>query len=976
MIGRTISHYRIISKLGEGGMGVVYEAEDLKLDRRVALKFLPPHLQAEDAAKNRFVHEAKAASALDHPNIGTIYEIDETPAGQMFIAMALYDGGTLKQKAEGNLLSASEAVDIVSQVARGLAKAHDSGIVHRDVKPGNILMTTDGLAKLVDFGLAKLSGASRVTRTGTTVGTVAYMSPEQARGEEVDPRSDVFSLGVVLYELLTGKLPFRGDHEAAVIYAILNMDPEPLDTHRPDLPAGLQNVIDKALSKDADSRYASARELVGDLKAVLGGGEVGAVRRRRRKISRRTVVAAAAVAVVVIAGYVLYTQLGPRLSDQQPAVSTDVIAVFPFTVRGSEDVAFMGEGVVDLLSMKLNGVGGLRSVHVRALMSLIQQDGGEGELDPQRYRAIAERAGAGLYVTGSIVEAGGRITLRASVLETTGGAEAESEASAEGRTDRFQELVDELAAELVVKRVAESGTPLALLARETTDSYEALAAYLEAERLYRSTEYSRSVEACQRAVAADSTFALAYYRMQRAAMVTGMAESDPDALAKAMRYREPLPDNERRLIEALHAWIEEWDAEESLRLLRANVSRRPDDIESRLMLGEVLFLYGKRQNLWLDEAKANFERILYYNPDDTEAISNLWWLAGIRGDYEESNGWARRWLELSPDADQAPFVRAALAYTSPDTTRRMEMLAELEDYNDVMLGLAVHGACLSGALEGAARIARIMTDPSRPPETRGRGYRVIASLAFARGRWEEADASLAEAESYGARQAIRDRANLSLTPPAPFPRSLLEASLAGVTDQADTRGKNPTHRPYLAGLLSARLGDYPAALRHAAEVDSMALARRAREDPHSREYAEAFSDMARTIRAEVAWLQGHHERALDEIEQTHPEALWFWTNASVIDARTYSRYLRALLLEEAGRLEEALRWYGSLEGSGDGYVYFAAKHLKMGEVYERMGDGEKAATHYARFIELLHDCDPEFRPLVDDVRERIARLRA
>ncbi len=301
MIGQTVSHYKILEKLGEGGMGMVFEAEDLKLGRRVALKFLPPRLQADNAAKKRFVHEAKAASALDHPNIGTIYEIDETRDGQMFIAMACYDGGTLKQKVESGPVAAGEAIDIVSQVASGLAKAHDSGIVHRDIKPGNILTTTDGLVKVVDFGLAKLSGTTRVTRTGTTVGTVAYMSPEQARGEEVDPSSDVFSLGVVLYELLTGKLPFRGDHEAAVIYSIMNVDPEPLDTHRPDLPVGLQNVVDKSLTKDSELRYQNAGEMVRELEEIQRGGDIGAIQKRRPRVSMRTALTAAAVAVAVVA---------------------------------------------------------------------------------------------------------------------------------------------------------------------------------------------------------------------------------------------------------------------------------------------------------------------------------------------------------------------------------------------------------------------------------------------------------------------------------------------------------------------------------------------------------------------------------------------------------------------------------------------------------------------------------------------------
>jgi serine/threonine protein kinase len=201
LIGQTVSHYTILEHLGEGGMGVIYKAEDLKLTRPVALKFLPPALTNDPEAKQRFVQEAKAASALDHPNICTVYEINETDDGQMFMAMACYDGETLKKKIERGPLPVERAADIARQASQGLARAHEAGIVHRDIKPANIIVTTRGEVKILDFGLAKLSGMSMMTRTGTTMGTVAYMSPEQARGEKVDQRTDLWALGVVFYQM-------------------------------------------------------------------------------------------------------------------------------------------------------------------------------------------------------------------------------------------------------------------------------------------------------------------------------------------------------------------------------------------------------------------------------------------------------------------------------------------------------------------------------------------------------------------------------------------------------------------------------------------------------------------------------------------------------------------------------------------------------------------------------------------------------
>jgi serine/threonine protein kinase len=225
--GSTVaSKYEIIEELGKGGMGVVYKAKDTKLKRTVALKFLSPELTRDKEAKERFIHEAQTASALDHPNICTVHEIDEDQ-GQMFIAMAYIEGQSLRQKAKAGPLKLDEALDIAIQVAQGMHEAHEKGVVHRDIKSANIMVTAKGQAKIMDFGVAKLAGQTRFTRTGAAIGTVAYMSPEQARGEKVNHRTDIWSLGVVLYEMVIGQLPFKGDHEQAVMYSILNEEPEP-----------------------------------------------------------------------------------------------------------------------------------------------------------------------------------------------------------------------------------------------------------------------------------------------------------------------------------------------------------------------------------------------------------------------------------------------------------------------------------------------------------------------------------------------------------------------------------------------------------------------------------------------------------------------------------------------------------------------------------------------------------------------------
>jgi len=364
VIGQTVGHYRILAKLGEGGMGVVYEAEDLRLKRRVALKFLPPAATRSPRARQRFVLEAQAASALDHINICTVHEIDETEDGRVFIAMARYEGETVREKIGRGPLSLGEALDIAQQTARGLAEAHGRGIVHRDIKPGNVFVTNAGVVKILDFGLAKLAGVLSLTETGTAIGTAPYMSPEQTRASDVDHRTDIWSLGVLLYEMLAATPPFSGEHTAAVVQSILNETPPPISRVRAGVPAELTPVLQKALAKKPEKRFQRVDDLLASLLKIssLSGSEIrtksAPMPRRPSPPLTRYKAAAVLAALVLAAGlYLLQGGFAPQSGR------VDSIAVLPFENLSSDlEQQYFVDGMHDALIADLAQIHALKVI--------------------------------------------------------------------------------------------------------------------------------------------------------------------------------------------------------------------------------------------------------------------------------------------------------------------------------------------------------------------------------------------------------------------------------------------------------------------------------------------------------------------------------------------------------------------------------------------------------------------------------------
>jgi len=616
--GTEIGHYKIIKKIGAGGMGEVYLAEDTNLNRKVALKFLPSHLCQDEDCRKRFTREAQAAAGLDHPNIASIHEVGEYK-GRPFFSMQLVEGQSLREVIAGKDLPIDRILEIVIQICEGLQAAHDKGITHRDIKPSNILVDSHNRVRIVDFGLASISGSEQLTKTGSTLGTIGYMSPEQVQGKEIDHRSDLFSLGVVLYELITKQNPFKRDSEAATLKAVSDDLPHPVARYRAEVPNGLQAIIDKALEKDVKTRYQHADGMLSDLVRVKRSLESGQPTISGRLVSGRALRGwwAAALIVVIAASVLIVTKPWRRdttsdESDKIKLAAPPSIAVLPFVdMSPNKDQEYFCDGIAEELINGLAQLGGLKVAARTSAFQFKQPD--------RNIPAIGQELGVTTVLEGSVRKAGNRLRITVQLINVKDGFHLWSEKYDRTLDDIFA-IQDEISLAIVEKLRLQLLEPeKKRLVRRHTDNKEAYNLYLKGRYFWNKRHeggMTSALDYYQQAIDKDPTYPLPYIGIADAYVILGTFGFLPP--------RESFPKAKAAANKALE--------------LDSNLG------EAHAPLAFAAFFYDWDWNAAEREFDICFKLIPNY------AIAHSWYATYLsgRGRYEEALAEAERALELDP----------------------------------------------------------------------------------------------------------------------------------------------------------------------------------------------------------------------------------------------------------------------------------------------------------------------------------------
>jgi len=691
MIGKNILHYRVTAKLGEGGMGVVYKAEDTKLQRDVAIKFLPRRIAASDEERTRFKIEAQAAAALNHPNITTIHAIEEHD-GEIFIVMEYIEGQELRETiheiplgpplkkgeekqsppfvkgGQGGFLSIDNILDYASQIAAGLQAAHEKGVTHRDIKSANIMITDKDQVKIMDFGLAKIRGSAQFTKVGTTLGTAAYMSPEQARGEEVDHRSDIWAFGVVLYEMITGELPFKGDYEHAVIYSILNEEPE----FPEEIPENMQQILQQALAKDLKERYQNVEEVQADLKTLTGFQTLSELRPAKNakpgnKLSRTVLFGVLTVILIIVVAIVFWNR-----EKSAPGTAIKRIAVLPLQNLGPAEREYFADGLTGEITSRLSGLSGLSVI---ARSSAMQYKNTAKSL-----HQIGEELNIDYVLEGTLqwqenAQGGRRIRVNPELIKIADATQIWSQPYEADFSNAFRLQADIAATVAEALNITLVKSERQSLRGELTDNPEAYDIYLRAVEYIRGVDEKRwriAEEWFLKAIALDSNFAAAYAGLSivQSDMHWFYFERSEENLAKsktnAQRALTLAPNlSEAHVAMGNYYYHGRLEYEPALQEYKKAIRLQPNNVLAHSGIGAVLRRQGKMR-----AALERFRKAFELDPRNSDSAGAVAETHLLLREYELVEQFEDRAIALVPDNVFSHYNKAQTYLISIGDTKR------------------------------------------------------------------------------------------------------------------------------------------------------------------------------------------------------------------------------------------------------------------------------------------------------------------